>query len=56
MLAAYGDRLTPSSQLPDGTQLYMSTQGAFLQHRDIGLSFSVLNGVVTGIGSARQFC
>jgi META domain len=56
MLAAYGDRLTPLSPLPDGFRLYVFTDGSFLSNRDIGISFSIVNGVVSGIGSTRQFC
>ena len=44
--------------LPDGTHLYLSVGDPtkFLGHRGLGVSIMVRDGVVTGIGSARQFC
>jgi hypothetical protein len=58
MLAAYGDRFVlRDPALKDGTQLYVSNDpSGFLGHRSIGVSITVRDGVVTGIGSARQFC
>jgi heat shock protein HslJ len=59
MLAAYADRFHAQDQaLPDGTRLYLSIGDptAFLGHRGIGVSVTTRDGVVTGIGSARQFC
>ena len=59
MLAAYPDRFHAQDQaLPDGTHLYLSLADptGFLGHRGLGVSITVRDGIVTGIGSARQFC
>ncbi len=59
MLAAYPDRFHAQDQaLPDGTHLYLSIGDptGFLGHRGLGVSTTVRDGVVTGIGSARLFC
>lgn len=59
ILAAYGDWFNAQAQaLPDGTHLYRSLgdPSRFLGHRGLGVSITVRDGVVTGIGSARQFC
>lgn len=59
LLAAYGDWFQAVDQaLPDGTHLYRSLgdPSRFLGHRGLGVSITVRDGVVTGIGSARQFC
>ncbi len=59
MLAAYPDRFhAQEPALPDGTHLYLSVGDPtkFLGHRGLGVSITVRDAVVTGIGSARQFC
>ena len=59
MLAVYPDRFhAQGPPLPDGTHLYLSVGDPtrFLSHRGLGVSITVRDAVVTGIGSARQFC
>jgi hypothetical protein len=57
MVAVYGDHFHPLGPAEaDGTQRYISFGNQILGHRGLGAGITVLDGVVTGIGSARQFC
>jgi hypothetical protein len=54
-------RATKSTAQLDGTLTYTflppgTPIGDYLLYRSLGVAFTVRDGVVTGIGSARQFC